>query len=264
MNDDAPPRRSHPFVRAVLIAVCLFAAAFLFLILLAVLPHAFFEALLHFIAGWALFLHRNGAAVLRDPAILASGAVATVAALLLTHLLARKLAPGRWHWRASFAVLGFLFTGFAAAFLVPGVILILRTPMQGPWTEGRSGSERAFMTMETRNLCQALTAHAALREQDHYPASLGAVVRLDEFIDPEDPLAHAEERGFLYPGAGLPVDLEERFALLLSPAFHHRGETVRIVAWSDWSFEPRPVDAIEALLAETETLARRLREEAGR
>lgn len=264
MNDDATPRRAHPLVRGFLIALCLFAVAFPLLILVALLPRATLEALLHFIAGWAFFLHRNLPAVIRDPAVLLSGAVATVLALILTHFLARRLLAHRWKWSASFATIGFLFTGFAAAFLVPGIILILRTPMHAPWTESSGASSRAIMALDTRHLCQALAAYVQIEHRDHYPDSLARVVTPAGFIEPDSPLARADQMGFLYPGAGLPVDLEKRCALVISPQFLHRGDLVRMVGWSDGSYESRTIQEIEALLAETETLSPRIREEAGR
>jgi hypothetical protein len=246
-------------VRAAVLAAALITAGFLVLMLASMLLMLFgdsaFETAGHLLGGWFLFLTRNLPAVLRDPGVLLSGAVATMAALTLTHFLARTFFGGQWKWRASFAVIGFLFTGFAAAFLVPGAIFIVRTPMEAPWTTRTSGSERAWRMMHVRNLSQALLMHVGDNNLDHYPASLGEVTQSDDFFAGDSELIHAEDHGYLYLGAGVPL-AGPATAILVSPPFMTQGTEKIAVGYSDGAVKLLLATEIDAVLKAAEARLR--------
>ena len=246
-------------VRAAFIAAALVTAALLLLMLAGVLSMLFgesaFETAGHLLGGWFLFLTRNLPAVLRDPGVLISGALATLVALPLSHLLARSFVGARWKWRASFAVIGVLFTGFAAAFLVPGVIFVLRTPMEAPWTTRTGGSERARQLMQVRHLAQALLVHIHETGLHHYPASLGEATQADDFFPEDSELFHAEDHGYLYLGAGLPVD-DPSTPILVSPPIMTQGAEKRAVGYSDGEVKLLPATQIDAVLKTAEARVR--------
>ncbi len=237
-------RSGHPVVRVFVFSGILIVFALLLLLLAAIFDRVVKEGLLHLAAGWVFFLQRNLEAAPWDPAILASGAVTAVLALLLTHAFARFLAGKRWRWRDSFAILGFLFTGFAAAFIVPGVLLMLRTPMDTGWIDRISGSRHASAINDTQELTHLLITSSEGR--DYFPASLESLARTSGDLH----TSFAWTDGFLYPGAGLPVDADRPMPLILSPAVRGRDGTVRIVGLSDGSYRECGEAEVEALLSE--------------
>jgi hypothetical protein len=110
--------------------------AFVGALMLGALFPALREFVWHLLAGWWYFLRRNLGAMSPDPDILLSGLLAAALSVVCLHVVAgwwfgtRGLA---WRWRHSVLAVAGVVVLFAASFLVPGVILMLRLPFREGW-----------------------------------------------------------------------------------------------------------------------------------
>lgn len=101
----------------------------------AIIP-AVRQSIWHLLAGWGYFLRRNLAAFSLDPDIAISGLVGGVCAVVFLHLLATwwgRVHGHAWKWSQSGILAIAVVILFAAAFIVPGIIFLLRLPFQQDW-----------------------------------------------------------------------------------------------------------------------------------
>ncbi|MBB5352195.1 hypothetical protein HNR46_002438 [Haloferula luteola] len=218
--------------------------AFLFVLVLFLtgrgLP-ATLSFLKHLLWGWMGFLRRNLSSMSIDPEILVAWGVASLATIGILHHLARRAfrLPG-WRFRTSLAVVAGTSVLFGASFLIPGILLMVRTPMDGSWTQTHRPSHLGHLKM------LALVLEDSVGDASRYPESLESIF-LSEDMDAFDTraLSWTRQKGVLYPAAGQPLSQSDTFPLLiLPPDEDQRGGVV----FADLHMAPISAEDIEGLL----------------
>jgi hypothetical protein len=120
---------------------------------------------------------------------------------------------------------------FVVAFIVPGVLLQVKSLTQIPWFE-RTSSLPAMVRLSLRNIAQACHYLAATHPDGRFPDSLGAI---DDELIPADNLfmpsvsQDVPPEPPVYLGSGFTLDSPPDLALLISPPFRKNQTDVRIV-----------------------------------
>lgn len=178
----------------------------------------------HLVAGWFLLLAENLARFDLDPQVLIGGGIALILASVALHLVARRFRSG-WSVRNSLASTGLLLVLFAASFLVPGVILVLRTPMEDGLTQRSDRRAHAFRS-ETHWISMHLLEYCfSDPPPGHLPDDFPAFLAANEKLDPRPWGWNA----FLFPGAGLSTDADPDTAVIVTPRYRDHKDLVHTV-----------------------------------
>lgn len=232
-------------LRIIGLALKLFIIALVLLFVMALIGISAFELIAHLVGGFVFFLIENVPKVSADHATWLPGIAAFLLATGLAHWMLRKIAITRdreWSFKTTVCLALNLPVLFVISFIVPGVILQADSLARIRWFESSSGSTRAMVTMELRNLAILCQLHAQDGETGKYPDSLD---ELTADFHSEGRIhfpSHSElpAEPPIYLGAGFPIDTNSDEALLISPAFKIRGEWKRVVQKFNGSVELIP------------------------
>lgn len=208
----------------------------------------------HIFTGWFHFLKRAFSHFTLEPGIITSLVVGFGFSSLLIHWLLGKLRKsGKLHWGISHtaAILFIIPVMFATSFIIPGIILMLRTPFDGPITERRGSRPGLEEIMNTRNLMQAVQSYTLMYNKECYPANFSEIIGPGNFIESDYFGVTPEELGYLYPGANLRSDPKIRTIILVSPKFMYEGVEKRYALFSDGSGEELTELTLDAYLKES-------------
>lgn len=226
--------RAKQICRIIGLVLMLLIITLALFVALALFGSSAFELIAHFFGGFVFFLMENVPKISTDHATWLPGIGAFILATILAHVMLKRAVRkrgGDWRFKYTAILSLVLPVLFAISFIVPGLLLQADSLARIPWFEYSSGSTRALVTMEMRNLAQLCEAHANMEATERYPDSL------DEL--PDD--YHAEgwihfssaselpAEKPIYLGAGYPIDSDSEEALLISPAFKVRGKWQRVV-----------------------------------
>ncbi|GAA5483458.1 hypothetical protein [Haloferula sargassicola] len=212
-------------------------ALFFLLSQLAILGPFTFQAIGHGFAGWIFFLRRNLGQFTLDPAILFSGLIAGLAALVVLHLvITRIFRPPPWRLAHSLAVMAATVVLFFASFLVPGIAMLLRAPMAEGWTKRQSGGA-SLTDLRLHELYQYL--HEGASEHRWFPDSLppqsGKAYRIPSSM----------RASLMYPAAGMPFTDDPEVPLLILPL--SEIDSYRVL-FADSNVSTIPADQLDNLL----------------
>ena len=255
MHASGKESSTHALVmRGVLVALKVFVLFLLFASVLLLTPPAFWLTIYHGIAGWLLFLIRNLKGFSLDAHILLSGLVTFGLAIVIFHTLARwwfKNHEMRWRARNSIIACLFVPVLFGTSFLVPGILMMVRTPMAETFfiSSGR-GSVRAGNMMQLRNFAYLLNAYMVENEQGHYPADIEPVLKILEEEGSTTEYEKFLNNGFLYLAAGKPTEGNEPLLVAASPIYQTAKGPERAVIHRGWKLETLSLAEFEQHLDE--------------
>jgi hypothetical protein len=227
---EAPTLLRLAWASAMAIAVLL---ALLFVLALLI-NSGFDDVILHLLGGFLFFLRENLARISTDSATWAPGLVAFCLALAIAHRFLHSYAVRTnrsWSFITTICLGSALPVLFVVAFIVPGVMLQVKSLAQVPWFE-RSSSLPAMVRLSLRNIAQACHYLAATHPDGRFPDSLEAI---DEELIPADnrfmpsPGTDVPQEPPVYLGSGFTLDSPPGQALLISPPFRKRQTDIRIV-----------------------------------
>ena len=235
-------------VAAAAIALAIILA--LLFVLALLINSGFDEALLHLLGGFFFFLRENLARISTDSATWVPGLGAFCLALAIAHRSLHQHAARKnrkWSFITTICLGSALPVLFVIAFIVPGVLLQVKSLAQAPWFE-RSSSLPAMVRLSLRNIAQACHYLAATHPDGGFPDSLAAID--GELIPPDNrfmpsPVTDVPREPPVYLGAGFTLDSPPGQALLISPPFRKNQTDIRIVV-------TRGGDTLEIPAAEAE------------
>lgn len=242
--------------RGGLYGVLLLLGAFLVLVILSAAPYLL-QMGYHLLCGWLIhasnalppFIAKWQAAMLPLGCLLMA---AVIGHRFVCRYVDEKFPERKWRIRHTAGALSLLLLGSAAAIALSGVVHQFFWLGRGEIIESRGASERAIITLHTRNLAQAVLSFHNMNGR--YPDSDAEFYR--EYFGDDFAYPHwigeggvAEPILFLHPGRKEVLSSDE--VLVVSPAFNNGRQVV--VVMGDGEIQTINFEDLSKLLSEIRT-----------